>query len=342
MKEQEFPKSLLEAARYFEDLDRCVQFVASLRWTEGTECPYCQGKKVSYLKSRRIFKCMVKECHKQFSVKTGTIFEDSAIPLDKWLTAIWLIVNCKNGISSYEIARDLKLTQKSAWFVLHRIRLALANSSWFKLGGEEGGPVEVDETFMGGRDKNKHVSHRKWIPDGKGGFIQNPDYKRPKGHQEKAPVVGMLDREMRKVRAHMIPNVKREALMDAILNNVDKNTTVYTDRHTGYKELDAMQEFVHESVNHMNEYVRGEVHTNGIENFWSLLKRGIKGTYVSVEPFHLDAYVTEQVFRFNNRATKDNPLTDADRFVLAVSQTAGKRLTYAELTGKVEETTEPF
>jgi transposase-like protein len=342
MKEKEFPQSLLQATRYFAYPNTCVEFVAGLRWIDGPVCPYCNGKAVSYLKTRRIFKCMAKECHKQFSVKVGTIFEDSAIPLDKWLTAIWLVVNCKNGISSYEIARDLKVTQKSAWFMLHRIRLALANSSWFKLGGEEGGPVEVDETFMGGKEQNKHVPNRRFIPDGKGGFMENPNYKRRKGHQEKAPVVGMLDRELRKVRAHVIPNVKRDVLIDAILTNVDKGSTVYTDKHTGYKQLDAMGEFVHESVNHVNEYVRGEVHTNGIENFWSLLKRGIKGTYVAVEPFHLDAYVTEQVFRFNNRATKDNPLTDADRFVLAVSQTAGKRLTYAELTGKVEETSEPF
>jgi transposase-like protein len=343
MKEQEFPKSLLQAARYFADPDTCVEFVAGLRWFDGPVCPYCEGKKVSYLKTRRIYKCMAKECHKQFSVKVGTIFEDSAIPLDKWLTAIWLIVNCKNGISSYEIARDLKVTQKSAWFMLHRIRLALANSSWFKLGGEEGGPVEADETYMGGKERNKHIQNRRFIPDGKGGFMENPEYKRRKGKQEKAPVFGVLDRELRKVRAHVIPNVKRDVLIDAILENVDKKSTVYTDDHSGYRQLDSMEDYVHESVSHVNEYVRGEVHTNGIENFWSLLKRGIKGTYVSVEPFHLDAYVTEQVFRFNNRATKDNPLTDADRFVLAVSQTAGRRLTYAELTGKVGETTEePF
>ena len=182
MREQEFPKSFQEAARYFADPDTCVSFVAGLRWAHGPVCPYCGGMKVSYLRTRRIYKCMGKECHKQFSVKVGTIFEDSAIPLDKWLTAIWLIVNRKNGISSYEIARDLELTQKSAWFVLHRIRLALASSSWFKMGGSEGGPVEGDGTFMGG---NKHISNRRFIPDGKGGFMENPNYRRRKGRQEK-------------------------------------------------------------------------------------------------------------------------------------------------------------
>jgi len=182
VREQEFPKSFQEAARYFADPDTCVSFVAGLRWAHGPVCPYCGGMKVSYLRTRRIYKCMGKECHKQFSVKVGTIFEDSAIPLDKWLTAIWLIVNRKNGISSYEIARDLELTQKSAWFVLHRIRLALASSSWFKMGGSEGGPVEGDGTFMGG---NKHISNRRFIPDGKGGFMENPNYRRRKGRQEK-------------------------------------------------------------------------------------------------------------------------------------------------------------
>ena len=187
---KEFPPSLLQATRYFADPDTCVNFVAGLRWIDGPVCPYCGGMKVSYLRTRRIFKCMAKECHKQFSVKVGTIFEDSAIPLDKWLTAIWLIVNCKNGISSYEIARALKVTQKSAWFMLHRIRLALARSTWFKLRGNDGRPAEVDEPFIGGKQQNKHIPNRRFIPDGKGGFKENPDYKRRKRHQEKAPPAG--------------------------------------------------------------------------------------------------------------------------------------------------------
>jgi transposase-like protein len=187
VKERELPKGREDAARYFADPDACVAFVAGLRWMDGPVCPYCGGMKISYLRTRRIYKCMAKECHKQFSVKVGTIFEDSAIPLDKWLIAIWLVVNCKSGISSYEIARDLKVTQKSAWFLLHRIRLALANSSWLKRGGEEGGLVEVDETFMGGKEKDKLIPNRRFIPDGKGGFMENPDYRRRKGHQKKAP-----------------------------------------------------------------------------------------------------------------------------------------------------------
>jgi transposase-like protein len=317
-----FPKTLLEATRYFADPDVCVEFVASMRWMDGPVCPHCEGKRVSYLTSRRIWKCMNPECHKQFSVKTGSIFEESPIPLDKWLIAIWLVVNCKNGISSYEIMRDLKVTQKSAWFMLHRIRLALQSGSFAKLGGG-GEPVEADETFVGGRIQNMHRSkvREKYKGQAIGGWSQ------------KAIVAGMRDRETRQVRAKVIPNTNRETLQNMILENVDKKSTVYTDASQSYYKL-AEKDFVHDTVNHLQEYVRGQVHTNGIENFWSLLKRGIKGTYVAVEPFHLDRYVVEAVFRFNNRATKDNPLDDSDRFLLAVSQVAGKRLTYAELTGK--------
>jgi len=149
--------------------------------------------------------------------------------------------------------------------------------------------------------------------------------------------MGMLDRDTRQVRAKAVPNVNRETLQDAILANIAGTGTIYTDGLKSYDNLPALQ-FIHETVNHMDEYVRGEVHTNGIENFWSLLKRGLRGTYVAVEPFHLEAYVNEQVFRFNNRATKENPLNDCDRFMIALSQIAGKRLTYAELTGKEGQT----
>lgn len=322
------PKSLLQAARYFADPYVCVEFVAAMRWPEGVTCPHCEGKKVSYLKTRRIWKCMAKECHKQFSVKTFSIFEDSAIPLDKWLTAIWLVVNCKNGVSSYEIARDLKVTQKSAWFMLHRIRLALKNSSFERM-GSDGGPVEADECYVGGKPKNMHAKRRNALQAQYGQHVPKP------------AVFGMLDRDTRQVRTTVFAKVDRGALMCEILNNVEHGSVLFTDAHKAYDS--AQKHFIHSTVNHVSEYVRGQVHTNGIENFWSLLKRGLSGTYVSVEPFHLDAYVDEQAFRFNNRKTKDNTLEDSDRFVLAVSQIAGKRLTYAELTGKVGETSaEPF
>lgn len=319
------PTSLLETTRYFADPDLCVQFVAQMRWPDGVQCPHCESKRVSYLKSRRIWKCMNKVCHKQFSAKTFSIFEDSAIPLDKWLTAVWMVVNCKNGISSYELARDLKVTQKSAWFMLHRVRLALKNKKWEKLGGDDGGPVEIDETYVGPTHKKMHRSRRAKLQTGIQGRFAG-----------KTPVFGMLDRESRQVRAQVLPNLKRDQLQQAIFDGIEKGSTVYSDGWAGYDQLKT-QQFLHETVNHVDEYVRGQVHTQGIENFWSLLKRGLKGTYVAVEPFHLDRYVDEQVFRFNNRATKDNPLTDLDRFALAVSQISGKRLTYAELTGRDEE-----
>jgi transposase-like protein len=320
------PQSLLEATRYFADPDVCVDFVAAMRWPDGVTCPHCEGKRVSYLSTRRIWKCMAKECHKQFSVKTFSVFEDSPISLDKWLVAVWLVVNCKNGISSYEIARDLKITQKSAWFMLHRIRLALKNETWTKM-GSSGGAVEVDESFIGGALKNQHLSKR----------ASNKRFGPGKTVDNKTAVMGMLDRETRQVRAKVVPNVSREVLQEQILNNIVGTGKVFTDGWKSYSNLSTLH-FVHETVNHMDEYVRGEVHTNGIENFWALLKRGLKGTYVAVEPFHLERYVDEQVFRYNNRATKRNPLTDADRFIIALSQIAGKRLTYAELTGKVGET----
>ncbi|HSY03767.1 MAG TPA: IS1595 family transposase [Acidobacteriaceae bacterium] len=317
-----FPKSLLEASRYFDNPDVCVEFVAAMRWPEGPVCPHCGGKEHSFLKTRRIWKC--KACRKQFSVKTASIFEDSPIALDKWLIAIWLVVNCKNGVSSYEIMRDLKVTQKSAWFMLHRIRLALKNSSFEKMGGKRGGgPVEMDEAFIGGNPQRMHAARRNKLRLGE-------------KRTNKTAVFGMLDRDTRQVRAKVVPDVKRDTLMNEILENVVWGSTVYTDDALQYQSLKVCQ-FVRETVNHVEEYVRGEVHTQGIENFWSLLKRGLRGTYVAVEPFHLDAYVDEQVFRFNNRATKDNPLDDMDRFMLAVSQISGKRLTYAELTGKAEQ-----
>jgi transposase-like protein len=267
----------------------------------------------------------------------GTVFEDSPIGLDKWLPALWLLCNAKNGISSYELHRALGVTQKTAWFMLHRIRLAMQTQTFAKMGGD-GGPVEVDEAYFGGQAKNKHLKERgqalPWLQAIRLGVV--PTKKRGRG-TDKVAVFGMLDRESRQVRTQVIPNVRRDVLLDAILKNVERGSTIYSDNLTSYKGLPAEQ-FVHETVNHVTEYVRGEVHTNGIENFWSLFKRTLKGTYVSVEPFHLTRYADEQAFRFNNRATKDNPLNDADLFMLAASQISGKRLTYAELTGKVGET----
>lgn len=318
------PKTLQSAILYFANPVNCREYLVARRWPNGVTCPKCGSAKVLFLEKYNRWHCREKHPAPQFTLKTGTVMEDSPVGLDKWLTALWMVVNCKNGVSSYEIARSLGLTQKTAWFLDHRIRLALKDGSWTKLGGD-GGPVEVDETFVSPDTRKMHADRRR--------KKQTAEY-----FKSKPIVMGMLDRDTRKVRAMTIPNVKRETLQTAIMKEIETSSTVYTDEFTGYLNL-AAQDYVHETVNHAKEYVRGQVHTQGIENFWSLLKRGLTGTYVAVEPFHLDRYIDEQVFRFNTRATKDNPLTDADRFALAVSQMTGKRLTYAELTGKDAEAT---
>ncbi len=325
-------KTLQDAILYFSDPVRCREYLVVNRWPDGVVCPRCGSKDVLFLEKYDRWHCRAKHDAPQFTLKTGTVMEDSPIRLEKWLPAFWLLANCKNGISSYELHRAIGVTQKTAWFMLHRIRLGMEAQGLPMFGGPEGGPVEVDETFVGGKVINMHRSR-----------ARKKYFDRPaKGTQGKAIVMGIHDRNARQVRAKVIPDVNRETLQNEILANVEKKSTVYTDQWQGYWNL-ARRDFVHETVNHLQEYVRGQVHTQGIENFWSLLKRGLKGTYVAVEPFHLDRYVTEQVFRYNNRTTKDNPLNDADRFSLAVSQILGKRLTYAELTGKVGGTcAEPF
>lgn len=319
-------KTLQQAIQYFSDPENCRQFTVFVRWPDGVpRCPYCGATKLTWLAKAKVYQCYGDHKKKKFSLKVGTVFEDSAIGLDKWWPAVWLLTNSKNGISSYELHRAIGVTQKTAWFMLHRIRLAMQDERMHKFGF--GGPVEGDETFIGPNPTKMHKDRKAKIQarDGlKGGMVG------------KTCVQGILDRELRQVRAKVLPNIKRETLQQLILDNVTPFAKVYTDEHHGYDGLE--KKFVHKVVNHSQEYVRGQVHTQGIENFWSLLKRSLKGTYVAVEPFHLDRYVTEQIFRYNNRATKDNPLTDADRFVLAASQFSGKRLTYAELTGKVGET----
>jgi transposase-like protein len=316
----EQPKTLIEAIRYFSNEQTCIDAVASLKWLDGKPvCPKCntaEGERKHYwLASQKRWKCYA--CRKQFSVKVGTIFEDSPIGLDKWMCALWLLVNCKNGISSYEVARDLNITQKSAWFVLQRLRFILKDVTPIKM-GETGTPIQMDESFHGGKPKNMHKSRRLKLQIGMNGYA------------DKTAVFGMLETGTRQIRAMVVPNVKRTTLQKAILDNVGFGSTIHTDQWSGYDGL-AAKEFVHETVNHMQEYVTaGGVHTQAIENFWSLLKRGLNGTYVAVEPMHMDRYLDEQMFRFNNRIGHN----DGTRFVKALSKVANRRLTYAELTGK--------
>jgi transposase-like protein len=315
------PKTLQQAIQHYSDEQVCIDTVAALRWPDGPECPACGHKQHYYLKTQKRWKC--KECYKQFTVKLGTIFEDSPIPLNKWLVALWMLTNCRNGVSSYEISRDLGITQKSAWFVLHRLRLALQGGGIVKLGGDDK-TVEVDETFIGGKSRNMHRSRRRHVQ------IQNPE------NFGKTIVMGVLERGG-KVKAEVISDRKGNELRKVITKHVEPYTTLCSDEWTGYSSIE--QDYDHKVVNHLETYVNGEVHTQGIENFWSLLKRGLSGTYVAVEPFHLFRYVDEQAFRFNNRKDENgNKLQDADRFKIALSHVAGKRLTFKEVTGKVGET----
>ena len=314
------PKTLQEAIIHFADADNCLEYMVSRLWPNGIVCPVCGRTEPTFLKNQRKWQCKSVHPKRQFSAKTGTIFEDSPIPLEKWLPTMWLVTNCKNGISSYEISRAMDVTQKTAWFMLHRIRLAMKSNSKLKL-GNQGGPVEMDETFVGGKLKNMHKNKK---PKGTGfsGIAG--------GAMAKTIVVGMLERNGR-VKAEVVAERSHLVLASLVNKHIHSGATLVTDEWGGYKGTQS----AHEIINHAIEYVNGQVHTNGIENFWSLLKRALGGTYISVEPFHLESYIDEQIFRYENRATKKNPLTDTDRFKLAASQISGKRLTYAELTGKV-------
>ena len=307
------PKTLLQAVQYFSDAENCRKFMIAVRWADGiVKCPHCGSEKVTYLEKAKVYRCYGKHPKQKFSLKIGTVFEDSPIGLDKWLPAAWLLSNCKNGISSYELSRDLGVTQKTAWFMLHRIRTAMQDDNKFQIGNSPKNQVEIDETYISGLPKNRHIGQR---------GVEG----------RKSIVMGMKTRTTREVRAMVIPDAKRVTLQDKILEHVGWGSHIYTDQWVGYDKLSATNHFVHKTVNHMVEHVKGDVHTNGIENFWALLKRTLKGTYVAVEPFHLDAYVTEQVFRFNNSGMKMN---DGLRFKKVMKQVTGKRLTYTELTGK--------
>src|ERR1044072_1657126 len=318
-KKAAFPKTLHDAIKYFADEDRALDFMRSIRWPDGVvKCPICGSTEVSFLSTRRIWKCKQAHEKRQFSVKVGTLLEDSPIKLDKWLCAFWLIANAKNGISSYELHRSIGVTQKTAWFMLHRIRLSMQDGSVEKMQGR----VEADETYIGGKARNMHKGKRQ----------------RGSGSVGKIAVLGLLERNTGKrvsrVRCKIVERVRRQQLDSEVRKNVEKGSTVYTDAFMSYNRL--ADEYTHKVIDHAECYAKGHVHTNGLENFWSLLKRGIKGTYVSVESFHLFRYLDEQAFRFNER--KD---TDAGRFVKVLRGIIGKGLRYAKLTGKTDNDRPP-
>lgn len=301
----ETPKNLMAAVRYFADKKTCNDYMRQIRWPDGQPtCPRCRSTRIGEIKTRSMLRC--KDCRKQFSYKVGTIFEDSPLGLDKWFVAIWSIANCKNGISSHELARALGVTQKTAWFMLHRIRAAMQTGEFRKLRGE----VESDETFIGGEARNMHKALREARIRGRGSV-------------GKRIVHGLLERGG-EVRCKVVPTTEASELQPQIRGNVERGAVLYTDAHKSYDGLSTA--YLHQVVDHAKEYVRGRVHTNGLENFWSLFKRSIRGTYVSIAPFHLQRYVDEQVFRFNARK-----VNDGGRFAAAMRGVVGRRLPYRRL-----------
>lgn len=309
MAKESLPLNLIEAVVYFADATVASDFVAQMRWADGKAiCPDCEGTEHYYLATRRVWKC--KLCGRQFSVKVGTIFEDSPLSLSKWLPAVWLLANSKNGVSSHELGRALGITQKSAWFMLHRIRLAMQAGSLDKLTGI----VEIDETYVGGIAKNMHAKDRRERITGGGGV-------------DKIAVIGALKRGG-EVRAEIIDDLSSKGLQGYVRENVKDDSMVFTDSASAYKGL--RWNFEHGATDHkVGQYVDGIIHTNGIEGFWALLKRSIKGTYISIAPKHLQAYIDERAFAYNNREQHD-----LYRFVTAIQQVAGRRLTYKELLAK--------
>src|SRR5208282_1469726 len=309
------PTTLQEAIEFFADPKNCREYVVARRWPKGVTCPRCGSAKVAFLEKYNRWQCSQHHDRRQFTAKTGTIFEDSPLGLDKWLVAMWQVVNCKNGVSSYEIHRAINVTQKTAWFMDHRIRLALQMGSFAKLTGE----VEVDESLIGGLSRFMHKEKRARVIKGTGG-------------KDKTAVMGMVERGGN-VRAFVVEKRTKKELQEKIREHIKAGSAIFTDEFLSYDGLDI--DYRHAVINHAVEYVHGNVHTNTIENFWSLLKRGLKGTYVSVEPFHLFRYIDEQAYRFNNRKVSGG---DSVRCSEVASHILGKRLTYAELTGKVGET----
>ncbi|MFI5201105.1 MAG: IS1595 family transposase [Candidatus Kapaibacterium sp.] len=298
------PKTLLEAVQYFSDNRTCVEFVRNLHWPDGNAtCFHCGSAHVKALSNSQLWKCY--DCKKKFSVKMGTIFEKSPLPLSKWLPAMWLLMNAKNGVSSCEIARSIGVCQKTAWFMMHRIREAMRNGSFLKLSGV----VEADETFIGGNDSNRHAD------------------KKHGGRESKSIVMGMVQRKGNVV-SKVIDNTLGATMKNELRKHVAEESVLYTDESNSYNGLGG--KYYRDSVNHFEkEFVRGDVHTNTIENYWSLFKRTLKGTYIHVAPFHLDRYLDEQAIRYNLRKGDDG-----SRFEQVASQTIGRRLTWKELTGQ--------
>lgn len=295
--------SIIELMEAFPDEQSCVDHLTSIRWANGEYCPYCGGTELYHFSDKRNHKC--KACRARFSIKVGTIFEDTKLPLRKWFLAMWLITSHKKGIASTQLAKDVKITQKSAWFVLHRLRYAARTQSF---NAPLEGDIEVDETYVGGKAANRHKN----------------DPKNGPGTSGKAPVIGALQRGG-KVIAVVVKSTDTRTLDGFVHATVSpKANQVSTDEHSGYRNLS--RTFNHGVVRHSaGEYVKGSHHTNGIEGFWSLLKRQIIGIHHQVSVKHLNRYVSESAWRYNLRQ-----IGEGER-VNAMMADAGGRLRYKDL-----------
>lgn len=305
-------KNLKDLMTRFQDEQTCRDFLVQHRWNGKPVCPYCGCGKSYKIENGKRFKCANSECHRKYSVTVGTVAEDSNIPLSTWFGAIYLVSAHKKGISSVQLGKDLGIAQKTAWFMLHRIREALRNKKGLLVGNE----VEADETYVGGKEENKHLDKRSVDENGK--YVDN-----------KAPVMGVIE-PGGEVRTKVVNAATKRNATDFILSNVKKGGTLVTDAHPSYFHVG--RKFDHVIVNHSNGIYKFEGHTtNHMENYWSVLKRGIYGIYHQVSPKHLQRYCDEFAYRFNNRKMKDS-----DRFELILGNLTG-RLTYSDLTANPEE-----